>query len=261
MSYDVLDLAPLWLLHLTVALLLGAAIEAGFRYGVARHAHNPEEREQPVFAVVASILGLLALMLSFTFHFAATKFEGRRQAVVAEANAIGTTYLRSRMLPEAQRGPTGKLLAEYVGVRIEASKAESIADALKRSGELHEELWKLATAAAEETKSPVITGLYIQSLNELIDLHEERVQAALRSRIPLVLWGALISLSIVGVGAVGYESGLAKSCRSPVMAVLVLAFTVVIALIADLDRGHEGLIRVTQAALVDTQQMIESMQR
>ena len=77
-----LDAIPLWALFLLSAALLGLAMEFGYRIGRWRHFHMPDERDQPVGAMVASILGLVALVLGFTFSLAASRFDARRMAVL-----------------------------------------------------------------------------------------------------------------------------------------------------------------------------------
>jgi hypothetical protein len=253
-----LDALPLWSLPLTAAALLGLAIEVGYRIGRWRHTRTLDEKDQPVGAMVASILGLLALVLAFTFSLAASRFEARRQTVLEEANAIGTTYLRARLLPEPQRSEIARLLGEYVDVRIRGVEEGNLDLALSRSEELHELLWKQTSEVAQKNSASIITGVFIQSLNNLIDLHAERMLVGLRSRIPLVIWGGLFLLAVLGLVAVGYQSGLSATRRSPVMIVLVLAFALVLALIADLDRAREGLLKVSQQALVDVQTTMRS---
>jgi hypothetical protein len=208
--------------------------------------------------MVASILGLLALVLAFTFSLAASRFDARRQTVLQEANAIGTAYLRARLLGEPQRSEIAKLLREYVDVRLQGVEAGKLEDALTRSEEIQELLWLQTSEAADNNTGSIITGLFIQSLNNLIDLHAERVLVGLRSRIPLVIWAGMFGLAMLGLIAVGYQCGLSGTRRSPAMTALVLAFAVVLALIADLDRAHEGLLRVSQQALVDVQKTMQS---
>jgi hypothetical protein len=118
MSLEHLDIVPLWALFLAACVSLWLALEGGYRLGSWRHARVPEEKETPVGAMVGSILGLLAFMLAFTFGLAATRFEARREAVLEEANAIGTTYLRARLLPQPLRTEAAKLLREYVDTRL-----------------------------------------------------------------------------------------------------------------------------------------------
>ncbi len=252
MQTEPLDAVPLWLLFGLVCAMTWAALEGGYRIGRWRHGRTTEEKETPVGAMVASILALFAFLLAFTFGMAATRFEERRQAVLHEANAIGTAYLRTRLLPEPERAESAQLLREYVDIRVRGIQEKKVQEVITKSGELHERLWAIATRSAERSPTP-ITGLYIQSLNELIDLHAVRVQVGIRNRIPSIIWIALFSLAILGMASVGYQSGLSATRRSPAMAVLIAAFAGVLFLIADLDRTSEGLLHVSQQAMVDLQ--------
>jgi hypothetical protein len=229
-------------------------MEAGYRFGGWRRARTADEKEAPVGAMVGSILGLLAFLLAFTFGLAASRFDARRQTVLEEANAIGTTYLRARLLPEPQRSEIAKLLREYVDARVRGVQEDNVAEALVRSEELHELIWAQTVGAAENKNgNAIMTGIFVQSLNEMIDLHAKRVLVGIRSRIPLSIWLSLVTLALLGMTAVGYQSGLAATRRSPAMLGMVLAFSGVLLLIADLDRGAEGFLRVSQQAMADVQ--------
>jgi hypothetical protein len=252
-----LDFIPLPLLFAAFGLFLWLAMEGGYRLGKWRRAHITDEKEQPVGAMAASILGLVALVLGFTFSLAASRFDARRMAVLEEANAIGTTYLRSRMLPEPQRSEIARLLREYAEVRAHGTEEGKTPEALVRSEALHEQLWLQATAAAQQDSHSIVTGIFIQSLNDIIDLHSKRVLVGIRSRIPLVIWIGLFGLAMLGMASVGYQAALSATRRSPMMIALILAFSVVLLLIADLDRGQEGLLQVSQQAMLDLQKTIE----
>lgn len=254
MNTTALDAIPMWGTIPLAALLLCAALELGYRLGRWRHARNPDEKDQPVGAMVASILGLLAFVLGFTFSLAASRFESRRQVVLEEANAIGTTYLRASFLPEPQQHEVEGLLRDYVEARIVGAQAEQLPSAIARSEQLQQQLWGKAVQAVRASPDSISTGLFVQSLNDVIDLHAKRVLIGARSRIPGVIWMGLLGLTVLGMASVGYMAGLSFTRRSPAMLGLVLSFSVVLALIIDLDRGHEGLLRVSQQALVDVQQ-------
>ncbi len=260
MHQEPLDGVPLWLLFVAVSLLTGLALEGGYRYGRWRHSRATDEKENPVGAMVASILALFAFLLAFTFGMAATRFEERRQAVLQEANAIGTTYLRTSFLPEPQRSESAKLLREYVDLRVRAVQEGKVQEVIAKSEAIHGQLWLAAAQAAERSPTP-ITSLFIQSLNELIDLHAVRLQVGIRNRIPSVIWLALFVLAILGMTSVGYQSGLSVTRRSPTMAILIIAFAGVLLLIADLDRSNEGLLRVSQQAMIDLQTSMNSAPR
>jgi len=254
---DALGNVPLWGSLMPVVALLWLAMEGGYRLGRWRHARWPTEKDQPVGAMVGSILGLLALVLGFTFSLAASRFEARRQAVLDEANAIGTTYLRAKLLPEPQRSHVAQLLREYVDVRLHAVERNRSDEGIARSEALHRALWGQATAAATSSSS-FMTGLFIRSLNEVIDLHARRIMIGIRSRIPAAVWATLTALTMIGMVAVGYQSGLAATTRSPAMAALALAFAVVLLVIAELDRGQRGLLRVSQQSLIDVRRSMAS---
>lgn len=258
MNREALDVVPLWGLFLAVAVITWLALEGGYRLGKWRHVHVAEEKETPVGAMVGAILGLLAFMLAFTFSLAASRFDARRQVVLEEANAIGTTYLRTRLLPQPQRDEIATLLREYVDVRIRGVHEGRLAEAVARSEELQGQIWSQAVQAAEKSPGSIMTGLFVQSLNEMIDLHAKRILVGIRSRIPMSIWVVLLALALLGMTAVGYQAGLSMTRRSPAMLAMIVAFAAVLFLIADLDRGREGFLQVSQQALIDLQ---ESMTR
>lgn len=258
MSGEWLDTIPIWAVLPATVSLLCLAIECGYRLGWWRHTSTPDEKDQPVGAMVASILGLLALVLGFTFSLAASRFEARRQVVLEEANAIGTTYLRASFLPETNRAEVTRLLREYVDMRLKGVQEGDVDAILSQSDVLHQALWAQAVAASEEKPVSITTGLFVQSLNDVIDLHAKRVLIGVRSRIPAVIWLGLMGLAVLGVGSVGYQAGLTMTRRSPAMLSLVFAFGAVLTLIADLDRGHEGLLRVSQQALIDVRDSMQA---
>ena len=247
---ELLDLLPLWsILPLTILISL-LSVELGYRLAGYRLRQSQEEKESPVGGMVGGTLGLLAFMLAFTFGLAGSRFEDRRQVVLSEANAIGTTYLRAAMLPEPMRTEGRNLLREYVDVRLEAVQSGKVNEAIVKSEELQNKLWSQAVAATEKDRSP-ITGLFVASLNEVIDLHATRVMAGLRSRVPGVIWIVLYLLAILTMVIIGYHSGMVHSRRSIATIVLVLGFSSVLYLIADLDRPGQGTLRVSQQSMID----------
>jgi hypothetical protein len=186
---------------------------------------------------------------------AATRFEARRQMVLDEANAIGTTYLRAALLPEPHRTEIRTLLRDYVQLRLEAVQPGMTVPARARSEELQGQLWAQTVIVAEKKPTP-ITGLFIQSLNEVIDLHAKRVTMGLRNRIPITIWVALYATAILAMAGLGYYAGLASTTRSLASLTLVITFSGILFLIADLDRPQEGLLRVSQQAMIDLQKSL-----
>jgi hypothetical protein len=206
--------------------------------------------------MVGATLGLLAFMLAFTFGLAATRFDTRRQVLLDEANAIGTTYLRAGMLPD-RRDAIRTLLRDYVDVRLEAVRSGNVTEGIRRSEHLHDQLWTQAVALGETHPTSIVVGLFVQALNEVIDLHAKRVTAGVRNRIPGAIWVALFTVAVLSFTAMGYHAGLSRTSRSLAELAVACTFSVVIGLIADLDRPQEGVLQVSQQALMDLRQSIQ----
>jgi len=252
-----LDALPLWGLFIIILLVALLSVEYGYRLGRYRRSLHKEEKEAPVGIMVGAILGLLAFVLAFTFGLAAGRFDIRRQVVLDEANAIGTAYLRAGMLPE--RGEQIRaLLRDYVDTRLDAVRSGNIAEGIRRSEDIQEQAWKEAETVAEKNPNSIVVGLFIQSLNEMIDMHAKRMQASLRSRIPSAIWLGLFAVAILSLAAMGYLEGLPGSRRSLAVVAVAIAFSVVIELIADLDRPLEGVLKVSQQALIDVQRSMNT---
>lgn len=251
-----LDVLLLWTIFpITIAITLGS-IEAGYRLAQRRRRLNPDEKEGPVGSMAGATLGLLAFMLAFTFGMAASRFENRRQMMLSEANAIGTTYLRAKMLAEPMRADAQNLLREYVDVRIEGAQPDKFQQAVVKSEQLHHRLWAVAAAQAEKERT-VLTSLFIQSLNEVIDLHAMRLMAVTGSRVPSVIWVVLYLLAIIAMAMMGYHAGLTNSKRSIATIALVIGFSAVLYLIVDLDRPGEGTLKTSQQTMIDLRKSMQ----
>jgi hypothetical protein len=203
----------------------------------------------------SAMLGLLALIIGFSFSMALSRFEARRDAVVNEANAIGTAALRARLLPDPHRAETLKLLRGYIQIRLDiVQSGQSLAEsktAVDSSNGVQESLWLQVKALTAKDNGMVPTGLFIQALNEMIDDQEKRL-AALRNRIPDIVLLGLFGIAATAAGFAGYASGLdAKRTRLPVWIIGLLVATVII-LIFDLDRPSSGLIINNQQSMIDT---------
>lgn len=246
-----LDPLPLWGLFGCIVVVVLLSIEAGYWLGRYRHRHSEDEKEAPVGAIVGATLALLGFILAFTFGLAASRYDARRQIVVEEANAIGTTYLRAGLLPDGRGVKIRKLLCEYVDARLAGVQTGNIEQLLSRSDELHRQLWKEAEAVGQEHPNSIVVGLFIQSLNETIDVHSKRVLVGLQNRLPGALWATLYLVTMLTMAGVGYHEGLTNSRRSLAIVVLVLTFSAIMTLVADLDRPREGFFTVSQHAMIE----------
>jgi hypothetical protein len=248
-SSSFVDSVPLWAFNLISLAVVLLSVEFGWRLGSYQHQSSKEEDTSPITKVVEPIMGLLALLLAFTFSMSASRFESRKQAVIQEANAIGTTYLRTNLLAEQSRTESRRLLSEYLALRAGGAASIMTPEGMAKSAALQDQLWAIAATEGERSSS-YTTGLFIQSLNEMIDLDTVRL-AANRNRIPDSIWFALCVVTIFAMVTVGDGSGLTGRRHWTVMILLAVIFTTVIMLIADLDRPQAGFLRVSQQPLID----------
>jgi hypothetical protein len=235
---------------LAVALL--ALSEFGWRMGLARSRAKPE-KTQTGGSVPAAVLTLLGLLLGFTFAMAVSRHETRRDLVVQEANSIHTTARRAQLLPEPQAASVGRLLREYVALRIEAHRetqfSQRFASLRQGSADLHGRLWSEAVAAAAKQPTP-ITASFIVSLNETIDFEATRI-AAKRNHVPGAVWLLLLCVAGCGLWLTGWEAGMARGHPFLARFLFPLLIAVVIALITDIDTPRGGLITVDERPLLE----------
>ena len=246
---------PLWAVFvLTMSIFMGA-VEAGAVLAGISLRQKVKEPEAPLGSLVGAVLGLLAFILAFTFGMTASRFDARKQLVLEEANAIGTTYLRAELLPQTKGLEVRRLLRDYADVRLDATVA-NVPETLTKSEEIHGHLWAQAKLLVAEDMDSEIRSLFIASLNELIDLHQSRVTIGMQYRIPATVWLAVYLLSVLSMLAVGYQVGMSGMRRMRGTPVLAASFALVILMIADIDRPGEGLMRVSQQPIADVQQMM-----
>jgi membrane protein YdbS with pleckstrin-like domain len=245
---------PVVFVAITVVLL--AVFEVGFRIGRWWQERTPDETEGPTGVLVGSLLALMAFLLAVTMGMAADRFDTRRGLVLDEANAISTTYLRAGYLPQPYAAQSQALLREYVPLRVNVADRQQLATNFARSTELHAELWAIAEDLARTTPDSVVLGLYIDSLNETIDLHSTRATAIIYARVPETVLFVLIIGAALTMGMVGYSAGLTRR-RSPLGAVvLVVVLAAVLTLVVDLDRPRDGFLQVNQQPLLDLQKQL-----
>lgn len=242
------------------------SIEFGYRIrGARRKQAAANEAIQQASAVLVSMLGLLALLLAFTFSASLQRYDDRSRSVVAEANAIGTAYLRAELVPGDIAGASAQdLVRQYLDVRIREGRVD-FNDAAERNlllataRTLEARLWGHAVAGARLDPGPVTSGLFIQSLNDLIDASAAR-RAANSRHVPEVVIFLVFATILVTTATLGYASGLAGHRVTLAAFVLVVLIALVVYLIIDLDRPRRGSIQVSQDSLVNLQQVIGQAQ-
>jgi hypothetical protein len=249
---------PIWLLCLLCLLLMLAFSEAGFRAGRRSRTQCDEAMRSRITIFESAILGVLGLLMGFTISMAVVRFDLRRQLVVAEANAIGTTWLRSKTMPAPDNAEFAGLLREYVNVRLRyvpPMDLDHMHELREEGRRLQDELWLRATGFALRDQRSVPAGLLLQSLNQSIDLEASR-WAAFWARVPQSVIFMNLLIALLGATLLGYDFGLIGKRHMLSMVMLAIAISGVLTVIIDLDRPWQGLILVSQQPMIDLQKQL-----
>lgn len=260
MSYiQTFDKIPIWGLFFAVILLFACASELGFRVGKFIHERLGKEQNPMVGTILGASLGLLAFFLAFTFNMAGSRYDVRKNLVLEEASAIEKTYLLATLLPKPYSNEFKELLRKYVNVRAQIQEIDSldiVPQIINESEELHDQLWAKVIMMTERGDYPVTARLFIRSLNNIFELHNKRVNAGLYNRIPISIFVTLYFVGFLSMTMMGYQAGLSGN-RSPVAGfTLIIAFSIVLTLIADLERPHKEIFSVSQQTIVDLKNKI-----
>ncbi len=251
---QLLDPIPVVIVFVGFITLALVTSEFGFRLGRWWQQRSPVKKDSPSDMLLGSVLAMLAFLLAVTMGMASDRFDARRGLVRDEANAIGTTFLRAGYLPAPYEKDIQNLLREYVPLRIESRDQAQLEADYARSKTIHDQLWTQATALVREVPDTHVKALFIESLNQLIDLHTMRVTARVYSRVPESVILVLIVGAVLTMGVVGYSAGLATRRGMLGVVVLIVALGTVLTLVIDLDRPREGFLQVSQQPLIDLHQ-------
>ncbi|MHC4757708.1 MAG: bestrophin-like domain [Planctomycetota bacterium] len=248
---------PLWGILLITLGILFAGFEGGFLLGRYRYKHSQKSKDSPVGPMVAAILGLLAFMLTFTFGIAGSHFNTRRYLVLDEANAIWSSYAMTDMLADVPGTQSKKLLCDYVDIRLKDIQSfEGVKDAISQSNAIQDKLWAIAMSGEVKGAGTRSAWLYVQSLSDMISMQAKRISYGAHGRVPPSIWLVLYCLAVSGMAAMGYHAGLVGRRGFFAYMVLILAFSLVIVLIYDLDRPKQRLFKVSQQSMINLQQRI-----
>ena len=239
-----------WQLALLILAVVAAATIGGHLVGGKMREESDTLRE-PFGVLQAALLGVVGLVLAFGLSLAVGRYEDRRAATVAEANAIGTTYLRAQLIAEPARSQSLGLLRRYTGLAIDISSEVPTSSAIRRTtaaeGLLQRQLWRLAGDAMAAAPIGSAPRLYVDSLNSTFDDQSARL-SALNNRVP----GAVLALEVVGAAvALGLLAMHISILGRGLVPMLVAAALVTLLLLVtfDLDRPTRGLITVPSTPL------------
>lgn len=202
--------------------------------------------------LLAAVLGLLALLLGFTFSLALNRYDARRLLVVEEANALGTVWLRADLLAEPARSAMQVDLRRYIDARVKWSEIEEGQQSWHVAQALQSRIWDEVRAVEAARPGAHLTRAIIDSVNESFDLASAR-HAARADHLPARVLTILLLYMALSAMMMGYVmAGKAKVHRVATAQLLALLMLAMI-LILDLDRPRSGGIQVRQTPLEELQ--------
>jgi hypothetical protein len=255
---QVFDSLPAWVIFFLIVLLLLLAFYIGQRVGKAVEKRWPDEAEANVAAKVGAGLTILAFLLAFVVNLTLNNFNDKRQLVVSEANAIGTAYLRAGYLAEPYQSQSRQLLREYLDLRLKIIDPTESQAAIVQSEQIQDKLWVIAEQVATDTPTPT-ASLYISAVNDLIDIHTERITSEIGFRIPLSFTLGLLGVSMLVMVLIGISDSYRERNNRLALVVIVVLLALVFVLVIGMDRSNMGLVRVPLQPLIELQQRLNSL--
>ncbi len=258
-----LDYIPLGLVFLIAVLAQILFIEIGFRYGLARQGKQYKAQMAQVRAIMGASLGLLAFMLAFTFSMAQQNYDERTRAYMMEVSAIGLAFRGADLIKKDARADAKELLRKFASLRLETAQAaedadiEAVIKMVRASEEIHDGLWSIAELSMEGAGDGEDTGIFAQSVLDMINAHDARLQNALFNRISPVIWFTLFVMALLSMLVMGYQAGLTGTRSSLATWVLAITFSAVMILITDLDRPNMTLFQMNQQLMVELEGRME----
>ena len=220
--------------------------------------YHPKDYETSVDLgiIQTATLTLLGLIIGFTFSMAIDRYDDRKVLEEAEANAIGTEYLRADLLPKSSAAKTKGLLEQYLEQRIlfyskqEPEKAQEIR---QKTNALQQALWNEVLPEARQQATPTIS-LVVSGMNDVIN-SQGYTQAAWWNRIPQPAWSLLMAIAICANLLVGYG---ARNFKKNIGLFLMFPFVISVSffLIADIDSPLGGIIRIQPRNLLALQESL-----
>ncbi len=238
---------PLAVIGLAILTALAISMEVGRRWQslLSRSAISRGEVGPVPDHLLTAMLGLLALLLGFTFSLALNRYEDRRALVVAESNALGTAFLRSQLLEAPVRDRLGALLSAYVDVRVEWSRRAGTGADDPRQASLQKRIWAEVGRAIRSDPSQQLTRGLMDAVNESFDLAASRA-AARGAHIPGAVLEILCLSAALAALMLGYTIGASGTRHRLAALLLLLLLALALTMIFDLERSVSGTIQVSQ---------------
>jgi hypothetical protein len=249
---EIFYILPIWLLCIIFLGTLMSALELGFRVGLVRQKAWNDADAGGGGIVLTSLFAVLGLVLAFTYASSVSRLDARKQAVILEANALGTAFLRADVVPEPGRSDLRAALLDYALTRTVTPGVQSTGDALRdmvaKSLEQQARLWPIVKRVAEGPVPAPIAALLIAAVNDVLDGNTIRL-AAIQDHLPYAVMWLLLLVASAAMAVAGYNAGIQGRMSRWRMTAFAIVLTAIALVVLDLDRPQDGTVVVSQASI------------
>ena len=261
MNFSFVDQIPIWVGGLIFLCVLLGALEVGYRIGLGQRDKWKDAEDGGGNLVLTSILALLGLILAFTFAAGVSHYNERKLAVISEANALGTAFLRADMVADPGRTELKNALLNYARTRAVKIgtffSPEEFRELAEQSSQALAKLWPVVQQILQQETPPPLKASLVASVNEVIDYHTIRM-AAVFDKLPPIVLVLMVFITSASLAVAGFNSGISGRMSRWRMTTLALVLAGVATVIQDFDRPLAGFIHVSHESIFSTIAEIEA---
>jgi hypothetical protein len=242
---------------IALGLFVILVVAARIGYWSGRRARDDDMERSRAATWQTALLALAGLLIGFTFSMAESRFDTRKQLLLAEANSIGTTYLRTRMLTDTSGEELRTLLRRYVDARLAFIGAgvdrQRIDETLRQSSALESQIWSRVVAVGQSQPTSLMASLLVQATNDMFDAGSAHA-AAVERPLPPTVFMVLVLATAAAMASIGFSCGLEKRTSPHGMIVLPVLLGLVVLLVFDLAHPRLGFLRASDPILIQLKQ-------
>ena len=255
MNETLLYKTPAWIIVILLFISMLAIHWVGYRFRIIETKNNKSLTNEVIGSIVASLLGLLALLLSFTFNMASTRYDSRRLVILEEANTIRTVILRVDMYPDSIKNLIKPDLKDYLESRIyyytSVVDTFDIDKANRETAKIHNKIWEKVIHDSKNEANFVRSQQMIPALNDMINIVSKR-DAVKNATVPNPVYWLLFVIILFASFTIGY-SNIGKQKNHFLAIIFSITIMLTVYLILNLDRPRRGITNVnsTEQKIVD----------
>ncbi|MEA1888527.1 MAG: hypothetical protein U9N50_01925 [Pseudomonadota bacterium] len=243
---------PIWVAGLTFIIILAITLESGFRVGLKRRDTWKDADSGGGAVVLTSMFAVMGLVLAFTYASGISRFDARKNAVMIEANALGTAFHRADLVAEPGRTELRAILLDYARSRVfEQGTIRSNEDfraVLKVTLEKQAKLWPATKRIVEQGQPGPVEVSLVAAINGVLDAHTIRFSAAI-DKLPRVTMWMLVFVAAASLAVAGYNAGIQGRMSRWRMSAFAFVLTFLMLVILDFDRPNDGMVIVNNASI------------